>query len=77
MKFALILEPEVIDDLPKRSRLIETLRHTKGVLSLDVEMAGNGLLLANISKAMDARTLEEFDGIERISGMGVKHALLD
>lgn len=76
MKIALILDPDIIDDLPRRDRLVETLRHTKGVLGLDVEMADSGLLLANVNKSMETKTLEELEGIERVSPMGVKHAVV-
>lgn len=75
MKFALILEPDIIDDTPKVSRLIKELRHTEGVLKLDTELADSGLLLADLAKSLDATLLERLDGIERVSGMGVKKAL--
>ena len=65
MKIALILDPAIIDDLPRRDRLVETLRHTKGILGLDVEMADSGLLLANVNKSMETKILEELEGIER------------
>lgn len=74
MKIALILDPAIIDDLPRRDRLVETLRHTKGILGLDVEMADSGLLLANVNTSMETKILEELEGIERVSAMGVKHA---
>ncbi len=75
MKFALILEPEIIDDTAQVSRLIRKLRHTEGVLKLDTELAGSGLLLADLAKSLDPTLLERLDGIERVSGMGVKAAL--
>ena len=74
MQFALILNDDLTVDSGKRKKLIETVRHTRGVLNLDEEMAENGLLLAELSSPADADRVADLDGIATVEGMGVKHA---
>ncbi len=73
MKVALILEPDIIDDLARRGALVEALRQTPGVLSVDDETADSGLLFANVTGSLDAQALERLDGVERVSQLGTKH----
>ena len=74
MKISIILAPDILDDLPRLGRLVETLRHTRGIVSLDNEMAESGLLLANVSRSMDLKSLEALEGVERVGTLGVKQA---
>lgn len=75
MKISILLAPDILDDLPRLERLVQTLRHTRGIMGLDIEMAESGLLLANVSGSMDMKSLETMEGVERVGTLGVKQAL--
>lgn len=75
MQYALILDTELTTDVLRREKLIDTLSHLRGVLRVDAEMAGSGLLLADLVTSADASLLTQLDGVEAVEGMGVKSVL--
>lgn len=76
MKIALVMDASVIDNDCERGRLIDKLRQTQGVLKLDVDMAENGLLMADLSASTDLKKFEKVDGIAGVRALGTKHILV-
>ena len=75
MQVALILKREVVDDVALRKQVIESVKRSLGILNVDLEMAENGLLLAEYSTAEHAARAAELPGIESVESLGVKSAI--
>ena len=74
MQYAIILEHSVIDDVPARQKVIDAVRHTSGVRTLDLEIAANGLLLAGLANEAAAEEVAKLEGVSSVERMGVKKA---
>lgn len=75
MKWAVILKQGVAKDVIGREATIAALRKVPGVTRLDVEMAANGLVLADGRSAETMDALKNVEGVEGVETMGIKSVL--
>jgi hypothetical protein len=75
MQLALILEQSHIDDAALRTQVIQAVRHTRGILNVDTEIAENGLLLITLTAGTDHQSLLAIEGVASVETMGVKSAI--
>ena len=71
MNIAVILQNEVRKDPIQRQALIDALQKSKGVLSLDLDLAGNGLIFVKINHLSDVETIKLLPGVSEVETMGV------
>ena len=72
MRYSIVLNDEMVSDTSKRDALIDTLRHTQGVLHVDTDIAADGLLFVTGSSILLATDLMVLDGIDRVTVNGAK-----
>lgn len=71
MNIAVILQNEVRKDPIQRQALIDALQKSKGVLSLDLDLAVNGLIFVKINHSSDVETIKLLPGVSEVETMGV------
>ena len=71
MNIAVILQNEVRKDPIQRQALINALQKSKGVLSLDLELAGNGLIFVKLNHLIDGEAIKLLPGVSEVETMGV------